>query len=106
MYPSKRRASLPSACRCYRRPAALEAAQDRLNEKHLFQKLGITTPEFAAVADQDSLDGAVKKIGLPAILKTLPHGLRRQGAMDFCAARKMSPELKEITRGNRGCREA
>ncbi len=60
-------------------PAALEAAQDRLNEKHLFQKLGITTTEFAAVADQDSLDGAVKKIGLPAILKTCRMGYDGKG---------------------------
>jgi len=51
-------------------PAALEAAQDRLTEKHLFQKLGIATTEFAAVADRDALDSAVNKIGLPAILKT------------------------------------
>ena len=49
-------------------PAALEAAQDRLNEKHLFQELGIATTEFAAVANQDALDAAVKQIGLPAIL--------------------------------------
>jgi 5-(carboxyamino)imidazole ribonucleotide synthase len=60
-------------------PAALEAAQDRLNEKHLFQKLGITTTEFAAVADQDSLAGAVQKIGLPAILKTCRMGYDGKG---------------------------
>jgi 5-(carboxyamino)imidazole ribonucleotide synthase len=60
-------------------PAALEAAQDRLNEKRLFQKLGIATTEFAAVADQDSLDAAVKQIGLPAILKTCRMGYDGKG---------------------------
>ena len=42
---------LASACRCFPPPDALEAAQDRLREKQLFQKLGIPATEFAAVAD-------------------------------------------------------
>jgi 5-(carboxyamino)imidazole ribonucleotide synthase len=60
-------------------PAALEAAQDRLNEKRLFQKLGIATTEFAAVADRDGLDSAVCEIGLPAILKTCRMGYDGKG---------------------------
>src|SRR3981081_1040147 len=60
-------------------PAALEAAQDRLNEKHLFQKLGIPTTEFVAVTDQEELDGAVKRIGLPAVLKKCRMGYERNG---------------------------
>ena len=60
-------------------PAALEIAQDRLNEKHLFQKLGIATTEFAAVGDQKGLDSAVRQIGLPAILKTCRMGYDGKG---------------------------
>ena len=60
-------------------PAALEVAQDRLNEKHLFQKLGVATTEFAAVADRDGLDSAVRQIGLPAILKTCRMGYDGKG---------------------------
>jgi 5-(carboxyamino)imidazole ribonucleotide synthase len=60
-------------------PDALEAAQDRLNEKRLFQRLGIATTEFAAVADQEALDGAVKQIGLPAILKACRMGYDGKG---------------------------
>jgi len=60
-------------------PAALEAAQDRLNEKRLFQKLGIATTEFATVTDQESLDSAIKQIGLPAILKTCRMGYDGKG---------------------------
>jgi len=60
-------------------PAALEAAQDRLNEKHLFQKLGIATTEFVAVANREALDSAVKQIGLPAILKTCRMGYDGKG---------------------------
>ena len=60
-------------------PAALEAAQDRLNEKQLFQKLGIATTEFAAVANRDGLDVAVSQIGLPAVLKTCRMGYDGKG---------------------------
>jgi 5-(carboxyamino)imidazole ribonucleotide synthase len=60
-------------------PAALEAAQDRLNEKRLFQKLGIATTEFAAVAGREALDGAVQQIGFPAILKTCRMGYDGKG---------------------------
>jgi 5-(carboxyamino)imidazole ribonucleotide synthase len=60
-------------------PAALEAAQDRLNEKRLFQKLGIATTEFAPLANREALDAAVKQIGLPAILKTCRMGYDGKG---------------------------
>jgi 5-(carboxyamino)imidazole ribonucleotide synthase len=60
-------------------PAALEAAQDRLREKRLFQELGIPATEFAAVTDSDALDAAVKKIGLPAVLKTCRMGYDGKG---------------------------
>ncbi len=55
-------------------PAVLEAAQDRLREKELFRSLGIPTTDFLAVMDRDALDGAVKQLGLPAILKTCRMG--------------------------------
>ena len=60
-------------------PAALETAQDRLREKQLFQDLSIATTEFAAVATPEALDHAVKKIGLPAILKTCRMGYDGKG---------------------------
>jgi 5-(carboxyamino)imidazole ribonucleotide synthase len=60
-------------------PAALEAAQDRLNEKRLFQKLGIATTEFVPVPNREGLDAAVKQIGLPAILKTCRMGYDGKG---------------------------
>ena len=58
---------------------ALETAQDRLREKQLFRKLGIPTTEFAPVAGREALDGAVVKIGLPAILKTCRMGYDGKG---------------------------
>jgi 5-(carboxyamino)imidazole ribonucleotide synthase len=63
----------------YPPPGALEVAQDRLREKHLFEDLGIPTTEFAPVANRGALDAAVKKIGLPAMLKTCRMGYDGKG---------------------------
>ena len=60
-------------------PAALEAAQDRLREKQLFEKLGIKTPEFASVPAASDLDLALKKVGLPAVVKTRRMGYDGKG---------------------------
>jgi 5-(carboxyamino)imidazole ribonucleotide synthase len=60
-------------------PGALEAAQDRLREKQLFEKLGIATTEFASVPAASDLDLALKKLGLPAVLKTRRMGYDGKG---------------------------
>jgi 5-(carboxyamino)imidazole ribonucleotide synthase len=67
-------------------PDALEAAQDRLREKQLFQKLGIPATEFAPVANHEALDAAVAKIGLPAVLKTCRMGYDGKGQWMLRAA--------------------
>lgn len=63
----------------YPPPQALEAAQDRLNEKSLFQELGIPTTEFVAVNSRAELDVAVRKLGLPSVLKTRRLGYDGKG---------------------------
>jgi len=63
----------------YPPPGALQTAQDRLLEKRLFQTLGIPTVEFAAVDLPEGLDTAVRRIGLPAALKTRRMGYDGKG---------------------------
>lgn len=63
----------------YPPPAALEAAQDRLREKQLFEKLGILTTEYVPVPAASELDGGLKKLGLPAVLKTRRMGYDGKG---------------------------
>jgi 5-(carboxyamino)imidazole ribonucleotide synthase len=63
----------------YPPPQALEAAQDRLHEKILFQKLSIPTTEFAVVKSAKELSDAAGKIGLPAVLKTRRLGYDGKG---------------------------
>lgn len=59
------------------RPLAI--AQDRVSEKTLFRGLGIGTPEFAAVDDERGLHEAVRRIGLPSVLKTRRLGYDGKG---------------------------
>jgi 5-(carboxyamino)imidazole ribonucleotide synthase len=58
---------------------ALAAAQDRLTEKRSFELLGIPTTQYAAVDSRESLELAVKKIGLPGVLKTRRLGYDGKG---------------------------
>ena len=58
---------------------ALEEAQDRLREKRLFQRLGISTTEFAKITKREEFDAALKQLGLPAVLKTCRMGYDGKG---------------------------
>lgn len=59
--------------------AALYTAQHRFREKTCFRQLGIPTADFALVDSIHSLQEAVTKIGLPAILKTTTEGYDGKG---------------------------
>jgi 5-(carboxyamino)imidazole ribonucleotide synthase len=78
-------------------PAALEQAQDRVCEKHLFQKLGIATTEFAPIANCNELDSAVKEIGLPSVLKTCRMGYDGKGQWIFRTKEDVSRAKAELT---------
>ncbi len=80
----------------YPPPAALEAAQDRLAEKSLFRKLGIATTEFALVSNPGELDAAVKKIGLPAVLKTSRMGYDGKGQWILRTAQDVAKATSEL----------
>jgi 5-(carboxyamino)imidazole ribonucleotide synthase len=59
--------------------AALAVSQDRLSEKRLFERLGIPTTRYAAVGSRAALLRAVRKIGLPGVLKTRRMGYDGKG---------------------------
>src|SRR5712691_2032525 len=80
----------------YPPPVALETAQDRFKEKQLFQKLGIATTEFAPVSKPAELDSAVKKIGLPAVLKTCRMGYDGKGQWILRDAQDVSRAKDEL----------
>lgn len=65
----------------YPPPNALEVSQDRVDEKQFFARLGIPTPPFAAVSSRSELDAAVRRIGLPMVVKTRRFGYDGKGQM-------------------------
>ena len=48
----------------------LETTQDRLIEKDFVKRLGIGTADYADVSSVETLQAAIARIGLPAVIKT------------------------------------
>jgi 5-(carboxyamino)imidazole ribonucleotide synthase len=71
--------NLPGAARISPPLRALAAAQDRLTEKRTFELLGIPTTKYAAVDSRETLELAVRHIGLPGVLKTRRLGYDGKG---------------------------
>jgi 5-(carboxyamino)imidazole ribonucleotide synthase len=59
--------------------AALGAAQDRVAEKRLFERLAIPTTRWHAVGSRAELERALVKVGLPGVLKTRRFGYDGKG---------------------------
>lgn len=57
----------------------LETTQDRLIEKDFVASLGVGTAAYADIPNPDALQAAVKRIGLPAVLKTRRFGYDGKG---------------------------
>jgi 5-(carboxyamino)imidazole ribonucleotide synthase len=58
---------------------ALAAAQDRVSEKRLFERLGIPTTRWRAVGSRSQLERALREVGVPGILKTRRLGYDGKG---------------------------
>jgi len=58
---------------------ALAAAQDRVKEKQLFERLSIPTTRWRNVESQQQLEKAIAEIGLPGVLKTRRMGYDGKG---------------------------
>ena len=76
--------------------AALEATQDRLDEKNLFRDLGIDTPDFLPVSSQEELESAVNRIGLPSVLKTRRMGYDGKGQIVLKEAADVSGAWEQL----------
>lgn len=60
----------------------LHITGDRLNEKQFLHDHGIPVTPFAPVSDQQSLNYALNRVGVPAILKTVTGGYDGHGQVD------------------------
>jgi len=71
--------ALPGRSRICPPIPALAAAQDRVSEKRLFERLRIPTTRWQAVDSRAHLMRAVRKVGLPGVLKTRRLGYDGKG---------------------------
>ncbi|WBU64486.1 5-(carboxyamino)imidazole ribonucleotide synthase [Paracoccus aerodenitrificans] len=62
---------------------ALAVSQDRLTEKEFLRDLGLRTAPFADAASEKDLPAALKRIGVPSILKTRRMGYDGKGQIRF-----------------------
>lgn len=60
-------------------PSVLRISQDRVAEKSFLNAAGVATAPWAPVADLDAVHAAVRRIGLPAVLKTTRLGYDGKG---------------------------
>ena len=75
---------------------ALAVAQDRLNEKTFFNKLGIPTTRFVAVNSLEELHAAVAQTGLPAVLKTRRWGYDGKGQVMIRTQAELEPAWLQL----------
>ncbi len=73
-------------------PRALAIGQDRLEEKTLFQRLGIGVAEFRAAGTREELHGAVAAVGTPCIVKTRRLGYDGRGQVRLDAADNLAAD--------------
>ena len=77
--PERSARAILTECPVFPPPEALLTGQDRLLEKHLFERLGVPTTEFAQIDGLEDLAGAIHRVGLPARLKTRRLGYDGHG---------------------------
>ena len=91
----------------YPPPDALRHAQDRLNEKRLFEKLAIPIPAYAVIDSEQDLWTVVRSLGLPLILKTRRLGYDGKGQQminnesDIATDRRAMDCVRSGSLGNR-----
>ena len=74
---------------------SLEISQDRLIEKNFISSTA-SIAKFCQVNDQDSLELAIKKIGLPAVLKTRRFGYDGKGQLIINSQEDAVNALKKV----------
>jgi len=75
----------------YPPPEALRVAQDRLDEKRLFDELGIPLPPYHAIDSREDMEDAAAKLGLPMVVKSRRLGYDGKGQFIVRSADDVAP---------------
>jgi 5-(carboxyamino)imidazole ribonucleotide synthase len=71
-------------------------SQDRIAEKAMFGRLGIPTTRYAAVASMADLERALRRVGLPGVLKTRRLGYDGKGQAVIRSADEAAGALEAL----------
>lgn len=89
-------AAAESITPCFPSSRVLAVTRHRLREREAVARLGLPVPRFAAVHAPRDLDGALARVGLPAVLKTATGGYDGKGqarVRDASGAREAAAAL-------------
>ncbi len=75
---------------------SLALTQDRLDEKNFLARLGIPLAAFAPVENENDLDAALDRTGLPALIKTRRLGYDGKGQAKIGYADEARPALASL----------
>ncbi|MCJ8324331.1 MAG: 5-(carboxyamino)imidazole ribonucleotide synthase [Rhizobiales bacterium] len=81
---------------------SLQTSQDRLVEKDYLNSVGATTAPYANIATKQDLDNAVRKLGLPAILKTRTMGYDGKGQVGIKTMADMQQAYDLVSNNSSG----
>ncbi len=70
---------LSQRCQVSPSPEALQICRNRIREKHFLCDHDLPTAPFAVVTNENQLEPAIRKIGVPALLKTATGGYDGKG---------------------------
>ncbi len=91
--------NLTDSVKVYPPTEALRHAQDRLNEKILFESLAIPVADYVAVESEEDLRRAARSIGLPLVLKTRRLGYDGKGQASIGNETEISAAFAALHRG-------
>ena len=77
-------------------PAILRISQERIVEKSFINRAGVATAPWAAVENHQDLVDGVRRLGLPAILKTTRMGYDGHGQMRLDRPEDVEPAFRRL----------
>jgi 5-(carboxyamino)imidazole ribonucleotide synthase len=77
-------------------PSVLRISQDRIEEKSFLNGAGVATAPWVPVGSLDELHGAVRRIGLPAVLKTTRGGYDGKGQATLRQGEDCAPAWERL----------
>ncbi len=81
-------------------PRALKITQNRIREKEFVKKIGINVTPFWRITNNEELEEAMEKIGLPSVIKTADGGYDGKGQKIVFTKEEAQKAVNEFLKNN------